>query len=155
MKKVGSLLSRVKQDFTYEELWEKNTRTTLAFGSIGLGYAFINNQKMSLTPSLGLASTNISSYIRSEERGEVNLKIDNAPVLHVSLTFDYRIKHKTQITEYRDRLIAEFDKTFWVIRFKTGFVAPDFQDKDNIFKGNIFYVGAGIGIFTYPAVKTK
>ena len=102
-----------------------------------------------------LASTNISSYIRSEERGEVNLKIDNIPVLHASLTYDYRIGHKTHINEYKDRLIAEFDKTYWIIRFKAGFINPNFKDDNNIFKGNIFYVGAGIGIFTYPATAIK
>lgn len=152
---TGSLSSRVKQDFTYEELWEKNTRTTLALGSVSLGYAVVSNQKLMVTPSFGLASTNLSSYIRNEERGEVNVKIDNIPVLHTSITFDYLIKRKMVFTEYRDRLIAEFDKTYWVIRLKTGLVTPNFEDENNVFKGNVFYIGAGIGIFTYPAQLKK
>lgn len=156
---TGSLLSKVKQDFTYEEIWKKGSKTTLAFGSFNLGYALINNQKMMLTPSIGLAATNISSYIRSEERDEeqgiANIKIDNMPVLHASLTYDYRIWHKTHINSYNDRLIAEFDKTYWIIRLKAGFINPNFKDENKVFKGNIFYLGAGIGIFTYPAVSIK
>jgi hypothetical protein len=152
---TGSLMNKVKQDFNYQEEWEKNTRATLAFGSLSLGYALINNDKMMFAPSIGLSTANISSYIRSEERGEVNLKIDNMPILHTSLTFDYRIKRKTHINEFRDRLIAEFDRTYWNIRLKAGFISPNFEDENNVFKGNIFYIGAGIGIFTYPAIAIK
>ncbi len=152
---TGSLISRVKQDFTFKELWEKNSRTTLAFGSLNLGYAIINNDKMMITPSIGMASTNISSYVRAEDGEAINLKIDNTPVLHTSITFDYKLKHKIHISEYKDRLISEFDNTYWIFRLKAGFITPNFEDDNNVFKGNVFYVGAGIGIFTYPATAIK
>ncbi|MFW5657787.1 MAG: hypothetical protein ACOC0C_09225 [Bacteroidota bacterium] len=152
----GSFGSKVRETFTYEnEPWEDNTRTTIATGGGSLGFTIIDKEKYSITPFVGINSVTISSFIRSEDRDEITLKVSDFPVLHSGINFDYKIKHQASITSYHERFIADHDKTYWNIRFRAGFMAPQFNADYPELEGNLFYVGVGVGIFTFPAVQVK
>ncbi len=149
---TGSIGSKLNTSFDYNGAWGKNNRYTQATGNGSAGVEVINNSTFVFYPFAGITTTTISSYVRDEVQGEVNVKLSSFPGYHVGLTFEKRFPHRKNFSDYRERFIADYSSNYWCIRLKTGVLLPGLKKEDEMFSGEMVFVKLSVGILSLPAV---
>lgn len=149
---TGSFISKIQSGFEYNGTWDEGTRYTQATGAGNIGFELIHKEKYTLYPYGGFTTTTISSFIRNQNGEEINAKLGHFPGYDVGIAFEKRFIHNRNVLDYEDRFIMENSRTYWNLKVKAGILFPGFENEDQQFAGEMFYLKLTFGILTVPAL---
>lgn len=123
-------------------VWEKGSQVNIYLPEVSFGYRLIENNTLKLSPFAGIAAGYISAtesdLEKNPELEKVALGYSATYIAGVNL--DFKLKWGGLATPGVDPM-----KTYWFLRVRYGFAAPQFDYPHSGYAGNMHYLTVGIG----------
>lgn len=131
--------SKTKIDIPYDnEKWEKDSQTRIFLPEISLGYTTLDNNSFKLVPFAGISWTGITATQYDIDIHESLRNVEKwATTYTTGLNFDYKFKTNKN----------QFENSYWFIKLRYAYNLPQFENKYDVYGGNMHYITIGVGQF--------
>lgn len=147
----GSIYSKIKQNFYYDTLWQRNHKYTFSpVIAATLGYHVYENKNLNITPFIGVRYLGLSGRVKSDSLYYEDIGLDSQNPLTFGLTFDYKFGHGTCKSIYMNRRGGYKERIFADLRFKIAYQNPQFNKSSINLKGGLWIATLGFGFNSYP-----
>lgn len=122
-------------------LWPKDSPAQMFFPEASLGYAMIENEKIKISPFIGIGAANVGpSTVEVEERPELEaLDVGFSPSYTVGLNLNFKLGW-----EASPLLSMREDKSYWFARVRYSYTLPQFSEYP-LHSGNVHSITIGLG----------